>query len=427
MHALDLLRNERKAGEKTGIYSICSAHELAVEAAAEQAQTDSTPLCIESTPNQVNQFGGYTGLTPALFMAKVFAIADATGLPKDRLIFGGDHLGPFPWRAEQETAAMAKSAELVRTCVKAGYTKIHIDTSMYLKSDQAREGKPLDPETVAERSAALCQVAENIEGAKPVYILGTEVPTPGGVSTEDEPPVPTAPDELWENIGIFEKVFKQKDLEEAWNRVVGIVVQPGIEFGNEVVHEYDRNQADKLVEAINSQTRFLFEGHSTDYQQRESLRQLVVDGISILKVGPALTFAMREALFLLSLIEEELYRAGLLFLVSGLRDEIDTLMLTEPIHWNNHYSGNDKLVRFQRTYSYSDRIRYYWSGEPVKRALAVLFTNLSKTDIPLSLISQFFPLQYAQVRAKGRPPSPRAIVLNHIRYILADYAYAIRG
>ena len=53
----------------------------------------------------------------------------------------------------------------------------------------------------------------------------------------------------------------------------------------------------------------VFEAHSTDYQTAGALRALVEDRWAILKVGPALTFALREALFALSAIEEELIAA----------------------------------------------------------------------------------------------------------------------
>ena len=50
-------------------------------------------------------------------------------------MLGGDHLGPYVWRAEPADEAMAKARDLVRDYVAAGYTKIHLDASMRLGGD----------------------------------------------------------------------------------------------------------------------------------------------------------------------------------------------------------------------------------------------------------------------------------------------------
>ena len=56
---------------------------------------------------------------------------------------------------------------------------------------------------------------------------------------------------------------------------------------------------------IEQYDRLIFEAHSTDYQTPAALAALVRDHFAILKVGPALTFALREALWALDCIERE--------------------------------------------------------------------------------------------------------------------------
>lgn len=56
-----------KAGEHIGICSVCSAHPLVIEAALAFDLSSTRKVLIEATSNQVNQFGGYTGMTPADF------------------------------------------------------------------------------------------------------------------------------------------------------------------------------------------------------------------------------------------------------------------------------------------------------------------------------------------------------------------------
>src|SRR3954469_25177495 len=98
--------NRHKAGEPVGIYSVCSAHPTVVEAAMVQAAADGSYVLIEATSNQVDQYGGYTGLRPAEFRDLVLRIADDTGFARDRVVLGGDHLGPNRWQRESSSAAM---------------------------------------------------------------------------------------------------------------------------------------------------------------------------------------------------------------------------------------------------------------------------------------------------------------------------------
>ena len=114
-------------------------------------------MLVEATSNQVNQEGGYTGATPADFAGALARAAEAAGLPPDRVLFGGDHLGPHPWRAEAAEPAMAKARELVRQYAAAGAAKIHLDASMRLADDAS---DVVDDGVAAERTAELAAAAE---------------------------------------------------------------------------------------------------------------------------------------------------------------------------------------------------------------------------------------------------------------------------
>ena len=93
----DIFRRNRD-GAMVGVYSVCSAHPLVIRAALELARDRGQLAVIEATCNQVNQDGGYTGMTPRAFAALVTGMAVEVGLPADDLVLGGDHLGPQPWR-----------------------------------------------------------------------------------------------------------------------------------------------------------------------------------------------------------------------------------------------------------------------------------------------------------------------------------------
>ena len=138
-----------KAGEPVGVYSVCSAHPTVLEAAIVQAAADHGFVLIEATSNQVDQFGGYTGLRPAEFRELVLGIADTHGFARDRVVLGGDHLGPNRWQRENAAVAMAHAETLIAAYVEAGYTKIHLDCSMRCADDPA----VLADDVVAQRSA----------------------------------------------------------------------------------------------------------------------------------------------------------------------------------------------------------------------------------------------------------------------------------
>jgi D-tagatose-1,6-bisphosphate aldolase subunit GatZ/KbaZ len=280
-----------------------------IEAAILQAREDSSFAVIESTSNQVDQYGGYTGLRPADFTNFVKSIAASLGFPEERILFGGDHLGPNAWQNESAQTAMGKAKILVRDYVKAGYTKIHLDTSMACADDG---GKILTSAVVAERALELCRICEEAAQdmkEKPFYVIGTEVPVPGGALENGQAVRPSLKENLLETLEIHRKIFLNARLWEAWDRVIAIVAQPGVEFSDRTVSYYNRSAASDISHALDK-SPLVFEAHSTDYQKPSGLKQLVEDHFCILKVGPWLTFRYREALFSLAWIENELIPRG---------------------------------------------------------------------------------------------------------------------
>jgi D-tagatose-1,6-bisphosphate aldolase subunit GatZ/KbaZ len=417
-----------KRGNAIGIYSVCSAHPFVLEAAIRQALDDGSPLLVESTSNQVNQEGGYTGRTPADFGGRVCDLAEQLGLPRERVLLGGDHLGPNPWRSQPARLAMSKACTLVRDCVLAGYVKIHLDASMRCADDPPHS--PLDPSVMAERTADLCLSAEEAYSASrsgqatPVYVIGTEVPPPGGAEEHEGKVTVTAVDDVRETIERTRMVFTRHGLDAVWERVIAVVVQPGIEFGDELLLTYDRQAAARLARFVEADPRLVFEAHSTDYQTRDVLRALVEDHFAILKVGPALTFAFREAIFALAQIETEWLSGREWVELSGIGEVLEKAMLANPLYWRDYYAGPESHLRFARKYSYSDRSRYYWPVPEVESAVARLLHNLEQYPAPLVVLSQFLPVQYERVRTGALANRPRELVYDKIRTVLADYAYA---
>ena len=155
----EMLEKRRKGMKFAGIPSFCTANDLVIEACLKQAMRFEDDVLVEATANQVNQFGGYTGMKPADYRDFVYEIADNIGFPREKIILGGDHLGPLTWQNEPEKEAMEKAVELVRLFVLAGFKKIHLDTSMRVADDPA--DRPLSDETIAGRGAVLYEACEN--------------------------------------------------------------------------------------------------------------------------------------------------------------------------------------------------------------------------------------------------------------------------
>jgi len=422
----DVLLRNRKAN-KGGDYAVCSAHPKVIEAAIEQSIQDGSVLHVESTSSQVNQFGGYTGQTPAQFALYVRSAAERAGLSAENVLLGGDHLGPFPWRHEASSSALQKACQLVRDCVLSGYVKIHLDASMTCADDGAGA---LHEETVAERAAILCQVAENTylelpSGApKLLYVIGTEVPTPGGESLSAQAPTITAAAHVHRTLETFQRAFSKRELFSAWERVIALVVQPGVDFEADTVFDYDRAKAASLSASLSAHPSIVYEAHSTDYQSAEALKQMVEDHFAILKVGPWLTFAYREAIFALSGIERELLEGQSGHRCSQVRDALEEAMLRNPAYWKPYYHGDEAEIRRNRAYGYSDRCRYYWHEPSVRKEVNQLFDNLDRLTIPPTLVSQYLPREYEAVREGRLRSRPEQMTCHHICEVLGIYAAA---
>ncbi|MBN1499853.1 MAG: class II D-tagatose-bisphosphate aldolase, non-catalytic subunit [Spirochaetes bacterium] len=423
--------SDQKNGIFRGIYSACTANDLVIEAVLNRVIDTEDYVLIEATANQVNQFGGYTGMVPADFRNFVFSIAAGTGFPKERILLGGDHLGPLTWKNEKAETAMEKSAELIRQYVHAGFSKIHIDTSMHLGDDVKTE--KLKTSVIARRAAFLCNIAEqafneikdqNRTLMRPVYVIGSEVPVPGGSQDEEETLEITKPSDLEDTIETFKKEFLSLNLQEAWDNIIAVVVQPGVEFGDETIHEYSRADAVELIQCLKKYPGLVFEGHSTDYQTADALRKMVEDGIAILKVGPALTFALREALYALNSIENEIFRFNPEIELSNFTGILDDVMAKHPENWKNHYHGAPAKIRLSRKFSLSDRCRYYLPMKEVKDSLSIMLSNLKSTSIPLTLLSEYMPLQYNKIRYGLLTSTPEDLIRDRIINYIDDYLYA---
>ena len=326
-----------KSGEAVGIYSVCSAHPLVIEASVLQALDDDGYLLVEATSNQVDQFGGYTGMRPRISETRI-GPGERHGLPEDRIVLGGDHLGPNRWQEHPAEEAwptreisllptsLLDSPSSISTVACPAQTTAARWMIRWLPNGQRR--------SLAGRSRK-CQPA--LRHRRGPCLRSWD----GGTRAWRGPRAlerltPTSADAARATLAAHEDAFSTEGLEEAWNRVIALVVQPGVEFDLERVIDYERSATGELRRVLDDRGRLVFEAHSTDYQTRANLRALVEDHWAVLKVGPALTFAMREALFALAAIEDELVAEGDR---SELLSVVEHRMQEEPGYWEGYYSG----------------------------------------------------------------------------------------
>lgn len=424
MHPLKEILSGRCAAQK-GVFSVCTASGLVLRAAVRHAKASGYTAVIEATANQVNQFGGYTGMIPAQYAAMVRGIVRDEGLAPERVILGGDHLGPLTWQELPEREAMDNAAGLVRAFTLAGFTKIHLDTSMRLADDDP--AAPLDVRVCARRGARLANVVQDAwtelrrqdpEALRPALVIGSEVPIPGGSRSHEDSVRPTSPEEFRRQYAVFREEFGRAGA--PFGDVVAFVVQPGVEFGDDFACQYDPARASSLTAALADYSPLVFEGHSTDYQTRGSLAAMVRDGIRILKVGPALTFGLREALCQLESCEALLPDGGAER--SGFRAALLAAMDADGRYWKNYYFGTPGEIAYKKLFSYSDRCRYYLPAAPVGRAAERLLANTKR--VPVGLVSQFFPQQYPKVVEGALPSDGLSLVLDRVGGWCGAYAAA---
>lgn len=383
----DLLRQiveRNRAGEAVAIPSVCSAHPDVLRASMARAAVLGRPLVVEATSNQVNQDGGYTGQTPDAFIAMALELAKTAGLDRDSLVFGGDHLGPQAWRAQDAETAMAKAHVMVADYVAAGFSKIHLDCSEGCRG----ENPTLADAITARRSAALARTClqASPDPDRLLFVVGTEVPPPGGARVDEGGDIPaTKGDDAVRTLAAHKAAFEAAGIGAAFAQVAGLVVQPGVEFSPMAVHAYPMDRKLPFRTAMADWPGVCLEAHSTDYQKPAVYPHLAAEGFAFQKVGPALTFAWRQAVYALDVLRSLLGHPG-----PTLKDSMEALMTTSPDHWHGHYSGTAEALHIARHFGLADRIRYYWPQEDAHRALQQLKAWLGDRTLPEPMLRQVF-------------------------------------
>ena len=408
-----------RAGEAVALPSVCSSHPDVLRASARLAAHLGAPLAIEATSNQVNQFGGYTGMQPADFVSYLRRICNEARLDFDKVVLGGDHLGPQVWRALPADQAMDHAETLLRLFVEAGFTKIHLDCSEGCAGEPAQVSDAVS----ATRTARLMAICERYAPDPHVlsYIVGTEVPPPGGARADeaDATVIPTRPENARATLLAQQSAILSGVSAEGWSRVVSLVVQPGLEFSGDHVHAFDIGAPDHLSPILADFPGIAFEAHSTDYQRSEVYPALAERHFAVLKVGPALTFAFRQAVYALDMMADWLDGRP-----PSVRSGMEALLTEDPGQWQRHYQGNAEELRLLRHFGYADRIRYYWDRPVARKMVTALLGFLRQKPRQNRLLTQFFAeATISRALALEGPGTdwPKALIEAQIQETLLPY------
>ena len=404
-----------RAGEPAAVPSVCSAHPEILTSALHLARDLERPLIIEATSNQVNQFGGYTGMRAADFMAFVNKLISTSGIDPTTVVLGGDHLGPQVWNREPAEQAMDKAKCLVAEYSTAGIQKIHLDCS----EGCAGEAAQVSDELAAARAAELAVVCRNASEnpQELVFVVGTEVPPPGGVRMDDNGNlVATTPQNATKTINAHRAAFEAQGAADLWGQVAGLVVQPGVEFSFDEVHQLPLGRDPGLRSVMMDHPHLCLEAHSTDYQPPDVYPRLAELGFAFQKVGPALTYAWRRALYALDHLRSILQPGS-----TSLPQVVESAMRKNPVFWRDHYPASGAEVAWH--FGLSDRIRYYWTDSAVAGAVTGLLDELATANLPDHVYLEVFePAVLAQSARLGES-RPLALARAQVQQSLAPYFF----
>lgn len=407
-----------RAGRRAAIPSVCSAHPVVLAASLALARDLGRPIVIEATSNQVNQDGGYTGLTPLAFLEAVRSQARGLGLQDDMLVFGGDHLGPQVWRKGPAEQAMEKARVMVADYAAAGFTKIHLDCSEGCMGEPAQLGDELAAARAADLTRAALDAAPNPDAL--LFVIGTEVPPPGGARADEAGDIaPTTPENAVATLAAHAAAFDAAGLGRALPQVGGLVVQPGVEFSPMAVHHLPMSRDPGLAAVLADWPGLCLEAHSTDYQQPNVYPRLAELGFAFQKVGPALTFAYRQALYALDAMARQLGWARF----AGLPEVMERLMQDAPGYWQGHYRGDAADLQIARHFGLADRIRYYWPNPAAQAAVRALHECLKDRPLPGPLLAQYFAADVCERATCNGETDSEGLVQAQVQLALMPYFF----
>jgi len=352
-----------KVIKKNALPSFCSSNSIVLSNLIKFCKFNNLPILIESTSNQVNQFGGYSKKTPNAFIKTVKQIARKENFNLKKIFFGGDHLGPLPWKNYNSQIAMKNSLELVKSYLKAGYNKIHLDTSIKCLDD-----KKINNQLVYNRTSFIFKKL-NLKKyvSKVFFVFGTEVPLSGGNDTIKI--IPTSIKQIKNEFKGFRELLNNK------KKYFALVIEPGMKFMHQSINKPNLKNF-KKKKFFSQKNNFTYEAHSSDYQSLKTLKNLVKNNFKFLKVGPELTYQLTKSLIFMESLEKKLVVKKSFFTKILFRQ-----MKKNNSFWLSYFNKKNKTSFKNIIKSKFDRTRYYLEDRKVLSSINLLKKNINKHKI----------------------------------------------
>ncbi len=365
LRLIDLREHE---GVNVTLLAVCPNSAAVLEAAVKVAARCHTPMLFAATLNQVDRDGGYTGWTPAQFVAKMdhYAVRYGCTSPLYPCL---DHGGM--WLKDRHTReklpldqATAEVKLTLTACLEAGYALLHIDPTV---DRTLPPGHAPSVPVVVDRTVDLIEHAER-ERARlalpPVaYEVGTEE-VHGGLVDID-------------NFTLFLDLLRarldERGLAGAWPTFV--VAQVGTDLHTTY---FDPVAAQRLTEIVRP-TGALLKGHYTDWVENPA--DYAATGMGGANVGPEFTAVEFDALEELDAREARLC-ANRRMVPAGFMRVLEQAVV-DSNRWQKWLQPDEQGKAFadldpeRRRWLAQTGARYVWTAPPVLAARRQLYAHLS--------------------------------------------------
>jgi tagatose-1,6-bisphosphate aldolase non-catalytic subunit AgaZ/GatZ len=363
-----LIELRQRQGEAITLLAVCPNSAAVLEAAVRVAAVNNMPMLFAATLNQVDRDGGYTGWTPASFVAEMTGYVARYGC-RSPLYPCLDHGGP--WLKDRHTQeklplaqAMGEVKASLSACLQAGYQLLHIDPTV---DRSLPAGHTPDVSSVVARTVELIAhvEAERQQMNLPplAYEVGTEEVHGGLVDFAN---FRRFLDELRAGL-------EEQRLHLAWPCFV--VAQVGTDLHTTY---FDANAARRLTAEVEP-SGALLKGHYTDWV--ENPEAYPASGMGGANVGPE--FTVEEFIALQELeARERRFCAHRKLTPAGVVDAIEQAVVASG-RWRKWLQADETGKEFhdltpaRRLWLTQTGARYVWTAPGVVQARRTLYLHLA--------------------------------------------------